>query len=290
MKSKIAILCIAHTIDENFRLLMNHLLTDFDIFVHFDKKNEGKFKNKIEDFKKKGIHFVQDNIRVYWGGNSQIIAEYKLFCTASEYSDYSHYLLISGVDFPIKSNQEIINFFEKNRDKTYMEFVKLPSSNWDWNGGLDRVQRYWLTEFDNRFYTKLFGRLLLMIQKILFIKRKSYFKEYYGGANWGNFSESAVKFILNYVKENPEVLESFKYTRAADEIWKQTILNLSDEEIIYDSLRFIDWVSGPTYPKVLDENDFDALAHSSALFARKMSGYDTRLQKLLLKPFVSKDK
>lgn len=70
MKSKIAILCIAHTIDDNFRLLMNHLLTDFDIFVHFDKKNEVKFKNEIENFKKKRIHFVQDNIRVYWGGES----------------------------------------------------------------------------------------------------------------------------------------------------------------------------------------------------------------------------
>lgn len=152
------------------------------------------------------------------------------------------------------------------------------------------MQRYWLTEFENRFYTSLFGKLLLLIQKILFIKRKSYFKEYYGGANWGNFSGSAVKFILSYIKENPDVLESFKYTRAADEIWKQTILNLSEEKIIYDSLRFIDWVSGPTYPKVLDENDFDDLVHSSALFARKMSGHDTNLQKLLLKSFVSKYK
>lgn len=51
------------------------------------------------------------------GGGSQILVEYKLFCTASEHSNYDHYLLISGLDFPIKSNQEIINFFEKNKIK-----------------------------------------------------------------------------------------------------------------------------------------------------------------------------
>ena len=44
---------------------------------------------------------------------------------------------------------------------------------------------------------------------------------------------------------------------------KETIIN-------YD-LRYIDWESGPEFPKVLNENDFDSLKTSLGLFARKFS-------------------
>ena len=36
-------------------------------------------------------------------------------------------------------------------------------------------------------------------------------------------------------------------------------------------LRYIDWDSGPDYPRTLDESDFDKMKQSGMLFARKMN-------------------
>lgn len=35
------------------------------------------------------------------------------------------------------------------------------------------------------------------------------------------------------------------------------------------ALRYIDWKTGPQYPRVLNENDFDKIKNSNCLFARK---------------------
>ncbi|HGV3901192.1 TPA: beta-1,6-N-acetylglucosaminyltransferase, partial [Klebsiella pneumoniae] len=42
-----------------------------------------------------------------------------------------------------------------------------------------------------------------------------------------------------------------------------------DENYINDALRYIDWVSGPEYPKILNEEDVDKIKKSNCIFARK---------------------
>ncbi len=37
------------------------------------------------------------------------------------------------------------------------------------------------------------------------------------------------------------------------------------------SLRYIDWETGPEFPKLLDNSDFKKLMNSNALFARKIN-------------------
>lgn len=203
----------------------------------------------------------------------------------NSFKNYSHFLLISGTDFPIKSNQYIRELLIKNLDKSFIEVSKLPALGWGMNGGLDRYQRFWLTNFRNRHNTKVIGRITLIIQKMIGIKKKDYFEVYYGGANWANLSRHAVKYIIELVNSDEQVLNSFKWSRACDEIWKQTILKTSDNNIIVnDCLRYVDW-SGKNPPKVLDISDFDKLIKSDALFARKMHGDNLALQNKLLKSF-----
>lgn len=288
-KNKIAVLCIAHIVDNNFKLLIEVLTKDFDVFVHFDKKNEESYSNeisKIEQAYKNKVFFIKNNVVVFWGGFSQIQAELALLRASINSSQkYSHFLLISGADFPIKSNQYIYRFLKQNQNQSFIQFNKLPTSAWGMNGGLDRYQRFWLTDFKNRQHTRIIGRLTVNFQKILRIKRKNYFKEYYGGANWANLSYDAATYIFELIDSDEQVLKSFKWTRACDEVWKQTILNSSSQNaLVNDSLRYVDW-SGKYPPKVLDSFDYDKLMASNALFARKMNGNDLTLQKKLLESF-----
>ena len=65
-----------------------------------------------------------------------------------------------------------------------------------------------------------------------------------------------------------------KYSRATDEIWIQSILANSPlkNQIVNDDLRYIDWTSGPDYPKTLDSSDFENISKSdNAIFARKFN-------------------
>ena len=39
--------------------------------------------------------------------------------------------------------------------------------------------------------------------------------------------------------------------------------------ICYQALRYIDWKSGPEYPKILNNDDFDLIKKTECLFARK---------------------
>ncbi|MFK8302484.1 beta-1,6-N-acetylglucosaminyltransferase [Capnocytophaga stomatis] len=283
MKKNIAILCITHTINNHFRLLVEQLSSDFDIYIHFDKKNELQYKQEIDSLSTPRIRFVK-NENVYWGGYSQILSEYNLLKEAFESKkNYSHYVLISGADFPIKSNKEIQLFFEQNEGISFLEIFKLPHSSWGFGGGMDRVSRFWLTEFKNRNITKILGRITLLIQRALGVKRQLFFKEYYGGGNWADLAHNAVEYILNYINNNPKILHSFKQTRSGDEIWKQTILKTSKNIVITNNLlRYIDWRKGPQFPRILDETDYDEIMRSNSLFARKFKGQDLTLQNIIV--------
>ena len=43
------------------------------------------------------------------------------------------------------------------------------------------------------------------------------------------------------------------------------------EKVINDDIRYIDWTTGPEYPRTLTLDDFTKVRESNALFARKFS-------------------
>ena len=77
-------------------------------------------------------------------------------------------------------------------------------------------------------------------------------------------------YILEYIKEHPEIIRFFKYTWAPDELFFQTILYNSHlrNTLVDRSLWYIDWnTKGP--PKTLTLDDYKNIMSEKALFARK---------------------
>ena len=62
-----------------------------------------------------------------WGGYSQIRSELILFQSAWEHG-YEYYHLISGVDLPIKTQDEIHEFFREHYGKEFIYFC--PKTFW----------------------------------------------------------------------------------------------------------------------------------------------------------------
>ena len=67
-------------------------------------------------------------------------------------------------------------------------------------------------------------------------------------------------------------MRCFRHSRAGDEVLFQTILMSSPlgESVLNDSLVFAIWTPGANRPNTLTPADFDRVASSSKLFARKV--------------------
>jgi len=266
---KTGILITAHTNPDHLKQLVDILKEDFSIFIHLDKRS----RIDLDIFNQESdVHVIKAH-KVYWGSYNQILATLDLFKLAYEHNcDY--YMLISGSDLPIKKNQEIIAEIQRNPKISYVDYAELPRKDWPLNGGFDRLQLFWdnvgkpnSISFLNRFFS-----LFRYIQRLLHLRRKLLSVKYYGGANWVNLSKEAVCYLLDFIEKRTEFLKSCRYTRCADEIWVQTILLNSPlcDQIENNSKRYVDWSSGPEYPKILRMEDYDKILQSNGFFARKI--------------------
>ena len=261
----IAILVLAHKNEEQVNRLVDHLVKDFSIYVHIDKNSKIKIKEQENVY-------VYKKYKTYWGSYNIVRATLLLLKKAYE-NAYNRYLLISGQDLPIKTNEEIKKFFTENKCE-YIFGEKMPVPGVTSNGGLEWVTKYWpnwnLRENKNMLKEKIyrFERKVLNIISKIKIRPLDY--EFYKGMQWVNFTHDCVKKILNYLENDKKYLKRYKWTNCSDEIFFQTLLNqLKDLHIVNNSLRFVDWESGPEFPRVLRENDYDRIINSGAIFARK---------------------
>ena len=86
------------------------------------------------------------------------------------------------------------------------------------------------------------------------------------------------------IENNKWYEDAFKKSLCGDEVFFQTIImnskfknriyRLNEVDDNHMALRYIDWKTGPEYPRLLDENDFEKIKedkNSDCIFARKFN-------------------
>lgn len=264
MTQKHAYLIMAHN---NFYCLekLICLLDDNrnDIYLHIDKKVKNFDFDKFNSIcKNASLLYPRQRINVQWGTQSQVSTEMLLFKTAHHNGPYSYYHLISGSDLPLKTQDEIHQFFA-NKTASYMFYQEVPSI-WDYH----RVSRY-----HNVFGTKgnipnrLNSYLAVLQEKFGIDRLKKRNIQVKRGSNWTSISHDAVGVLLNY---SSEIMRFTRFSVCADELYKQSLLlSKKYHNIQNDDLRLIDWSTGGNHPHTFTIDDFERLIHSDKLFARK---------------------
>ncbi|MGL5549466.1 MAG: beta-1,6-N-acetylglucosaminyltransferase [Culicoidibacterales bacterium] len=272
---KIAYCIIAHKYTKVLETTIAILSKSDDVYIHIDKKsNIIDFSNiKQAD----NIYILKERIDTRWGTFSQIETTLQLMKEAS-LKQYDYIFIISGDCLPVKSNQEIHNFLEKNYPNEYV--------------AVDKKSRYservkYIYPEDSMFFKKnktIIEKMIAQTRIKLGIMKKNplynQLPEIYKGTNWFTITGELNSYILDYVKANPTYLKAFKHSLCADEVFFQTvILNSKFKNNVYKgkagektpflSLRYIDWESGPEYPKILNSDDFEKIRETDCLFARK---------------------
>lgn len=278
MKKTIAIVC--HKLTKPLIHTVQYLSTynENTIIIHVDKKSN------FEDFdclKLSNVIFIEDRVDVQWGAVTQINATLKLMECASSFN-YDYFFLISGDDIPAMSNARINEFLSRHDGQEFIHYQDQRNSYVD---PVLRVKYLYPKFFFSRDLS-LANRMLrkfFKLTKDLFYLNKKYIKnkgdlpKFYKGTNWFTLTKSSVDFIIEYLINNPSFISIFDRSLCADEVFFHTILKLKKSIVIYENidsmnnaLRYIDWVSGPQYPKVLTENDSDKIISSNCFFARKI--------------------
>ncbi len=244
-----------------------------DIYIHIDKKAKGVDAKQIESLvKQSNVYFVKRH-RIYWGDNSMLLAELELLRAAVKRS-YCYYHLLSGADLPIKTKEEIYDFFHVHSGK---EFIHFGTESYQ-NAIQSRYQVYHffmkgLGRKRNRKLWNLAETYSLAIQRRLHIDRRKEIS-YAGGAQWFSITHSFVCYIIQQYKRYAYV---WRFTQITDELWLQTMCMDSEyRKRLYipgfvddyrACVRFIDWKRGNPY--VFHEQDIEELLQSECMFARK---------------------
>ena len=262
-----------------------------DIYIHFDSKSCPPPRKHFCDLVSASRIYFTKRFNIVWGGTQMMECTIHMLEEAMK-GHYSHYHFISGVDFPLKSQNDIHRYFEMQPNRQFVGF--------DWpgiNSGrfLSRVQYYHflINVIGKRDNPSLAHRLMariedlsLMIQSKLHIDRINY--DMYKGSSWFSITHSAV---LAIIAEKDKILKRFSFGANTDEIWLQTFLKNSrfSECIVESNMRYIKWVQGNPSPEILTMADYDDLCSTDMLFARKFDWNKDHEIILKLKEHISED-
>jgi hypothetical protein len=264
---RIAYIISAYKLPEQLHRLILKLNNDCNtFFVHVDKKTPADvYAEMVRDTGHlSNVNFLKRH-RCYWGGFGHVQATIAgIIALFNKNIPFDYAILLTGQDYPIKTNVQISAFLEQNRGKSFMEYFPLPNDNWE-NGGLERLEQWHLYTSNRHF---VFPK-----NRDFFIKRKfpRGFQPF-GGSSYWCLSRESIGYLHRFILHNHKFVNFFKYVDVPDEIFFQTILLNSPQAgcIVNDDLRYIEWKDPDSgSPSILVKEDFEKLAKSTKLFARK---------------------
>ena len=291
---KQAYLIIAHNKIEQLKFLVS--LLDYekhDIYILFDKKSRvtEDEKSQIESVVKKStIHFTKE-IPIYWGDYSLVEAELELITSAMKNNAYSMYHLLSGVDLPLDTAENIYKFFDERKEYNFLTMVS--DELFEKNKIYERVSFKYLAphlssrSINNKILKKglnIYRRFEIGLQRILGIDSfKKYNIDLKYASNWCSLNHKAVQIL---VEERKFIEKVFKQTIVNDELFIPTILEKNNLlKTVYSlkptndqptdflgNLRYINWWDGEPYTWTTSENDIEQLIYAKReghLFSRK---------------------
>jgi hypothetical protein len=287
---KIAYLILAHRYPNQLIRLIKSLNTeDTHFFIHLDKKmDEQMVKNLHTDLAFNNVFFVK-RFTCHWAGFGIMQATFQGFKEIMESGNsYDYISLLSGQDYPIKSNEYIQAFFASHNGTSFIEHIPFPKPDWiRQNGGWDRI-KYWHFRGKNYYfvfpYHKRFKQTKLLKKLMRFSFwldiRRNFPKDLhpYGGAQFWCLHKTHADKVYEFLQQNKSYFNYFKYVFVSDEILFQTIIgNLKDKSKVHnDTLHFLEWRRKGA---ILYTSDFGNIEKTHYLFARK---FDTTVDKDIL--------
>jgi len=184
------------------------------------------------------VHFLPRHA-CRWGDFGHVRATLKGLAAIDDSGlDPDYVALLTGQDYPIKSNEHIDQYLSRRAGASFMNHRPLPVEGLE-QGGYERLPEGLVP-----------GSLPI----------------HFGSGYWC-LHRDAVEYVAEFLRAHPAFVPFFEQVRVPDEMFFQTILLNSPLRgtIVNDDLRFIKWPG----PKVLTSDDWHEIQAAPDLFARK---------------------
>ena len=246
---KICYLILAH---DNFvhldRLISALDAGDASFYIHIDKKAEKQYISN-----QKNVVVIPQHFNIRWGGYQMIEASLSLMRQSKkEVPDADYYILLSGVDYPVRSQEFLYKLLGERRE--YIDILPMPAPA----KSMDRFNHYYF-EYDRR-NIKLYNPKLLLevLLKKLNIRRSIPFK-LYAGTQWFALTGGCLGHILDVIEKDPCYVRFFRHSLIPDEAFFHTLIGNSPFiQNVATSLVYTDW-KVPVPPAVIDERHINLI-------------------------------
>jgi hypothetical protein len=278
---RLAYLILAHRDLGQLQRLISRLSDqDSDIFIHLDQKAGDESLSFIALNLFKNVFIIKRRVDVRWGAFSMVQATLNGLAEIVEHGSYDYIHLLSGADYPLKSNRSIINFFAANNGREFIHFRENPSPELPL-GGCDRFEYYY--DYDNTVTCKNEYELEMKARNLkrIFINGM----KPYHGSQWWSLTGGCISYLMKTVASNKDLVNYYRYTKFPDEQFFQTIImnSVFARNAVNNNLRYIDWsqnnwsaidwVTSNPHPKTLAVQDINKMKYSEKLFARKFDAF-----------------
>jgi hypothetical protein len=277
----IAYLVLAHAAPEQVARLVGRLSDPADaVIVHVDRRSDVRpFEAAFADLPVAPV-MTPRRTPVHWAGYGIVAATLILMRTAlAQPRTFSHLVLISGADYPIRSNAELQEFFAGHAGTSFMSWSagdhpapvsdeqRHGNAEWYWSGSLERLSS-WTVSVRGRRWQFPSERVPYQIPRRL----PRGLRTPYQGSAWWNLTPEAAGYCLRFLARRPDVAAYFRFVLMADENIFQMILLAAGsplrDTIVNEDLRYMHWAGNS--PPTLTAAEVPAMRASRKLFARKL--------------------
>lgn len=285
---KIAYLIAAHSYPSSLKNLVDALLQNkkrSSVFIHIDKKTE------INDFisccgKYDNVQFVENRYYVNWSSFANVLVQIELLKSALNINNFDRFVFLSGLDYPVFSNDIISEFFQKNDKIEFVGGAELSSSNH--KNVLWRINKYHL--FRDSKMPCCLRRLMMKMARIsqycfgikkpvkVLLGNKSV--DVFTGSDWMALTNKCAQMVLDTFKTDSKFVNYFKATFCPSEMFINTLVynsifkppqfswNLSTPQNI-EALTPLHFLKYNHEVKPLSLENYEEIIKSKKLFYRK---------------------
>jgi len=215
-------LILCHADAPMFHRLVGRLVAVGPVLAHVDAKAD------IDQFLNPSVGFTLSRISVNWAGYTMILATIELYKMAAErYPDASHYVLLSGSDYPIVGTVALAKYFEERRGRNIVRFYDMQKSREHfWH----HLERFHFRDFFGGRGASFLSRLLRRALEATLSPVKRRWPNglcAYAGSQWIAITPDACRHILATINSDSFWTRFWRFTMAPDEIYFHTILGNS---------------------------------------------------------------
>ncbi|MDX2303624.1 MAG: beta-1,6-N-acetylglucosaminyltransferase [Microscillaceae bacterium] len=253
---KIAYLILSRDNPEHTQTLIERISgKNKHCFVHIDANTSYDFE-ELENLS--GLTLLKPSLKVNPDGFSQVRAILGLLNLAISQGQFDYFILLSGNDYPVRS-QEFIDFYlEKNyKQDEYIHIRKMPYLP----AGMseDQIIHY---HFEcNRSNPQSFRDFVCLSAEYVlksFKFRKKIDFQLYTGSPWWALTQPCVRYILEFVSKNPEFLKIYQMAdRPCESFFHTIIANSHFSRHVRHSLTYEEGEDFLEAPAVFKEESLD---------------------------------